>query len=49
MCIRDRYETQALARLGELFAAHDYVVAVGGSGLYVRALCEGMDLSLIHI
>ena len=26
------YETQALARLGELFAAHDYVVAVGGSG-----------------
>ena len=31
------------ARLGELFAAHDYVVAVGGSGLYVRALCEGMD------
>ena len=37
------YETQALARLGELFAAHDYVVAVGGSGLYVRALCEGMD------
>ncbi|WP_419510777.1 tRNA (adenosine(37)-N6)-dimethylallyltransferase MiaA [Alistipes sp.] len=37
------YETQALARLDELFAAHDYVVAVGGSGLYVRALCEGMD------
>lgn len=37
------YETQALARLGELFATHDYVVAVGGSGLYVRALCEGMD------
>ena len=37
------YETQALARLGELFAVHDYVVAVGGSGLYIRALCEGMD------
>lgn len=37
------YEAQALARLGELFADHDYVVAVGGSGLYVRALCEGMD------
>lgn len=37
------YEIQALARLDELFAAHDYVVAVGGSGLYVRALCEGMD------
>lgn len=37
------YETQALARLGELFAEHDNVIAVGGSGLYVRALCEGMD------
>lgn len=23
--------------------ATDYVVAVGGAGLYVRALCEGMD------
>ena len=37
------YEVQALERLGKLFADHDYVVAVGGSGLYVRALCEGMD------
>lgn len=37
------YEQQALARLEELFAVHDYVVAVGGSGLYIKALCEGMD------
>lgn len=37
------YEIQALARLEALFAQHDSVVAVGGSGLYVRALCEGMD------
>ena len=37
------YEVQALVRLEELFADHDWVVAVGGSGLYVRALCEGMD------
>ena len=37
------YEVQALGRLEELFAACDCVVAVGGSGLYVRALCEGMD------
>lgn len=37
------YEKAALARLDELFANHDTVVAVGGSGLYVRALCEGMD------
>lgn len=37
------YEVQALARLKELFERHDHVVAAGGSGLYVRALCEGMD------
>ena len=37
------YETLALQRLGELFRRHDTVVAVGGSGLYVQALCEGMD------
>lgn len=38
-----RYEVMALERLEELFRKHDTVVAVGGSGLYVRALCEGMD------
>lgn len=37
------YEIQALACLEQLFVSHDDVVAVGGSGLYVRALCEGMD------
>jgi len=37
------YEAQALERLRELFGYHDLVIAVGGSGLYVRALCEGMD------
>ncbi len=38
-----RYEVEALALLERLFAEHRYVVAVGGSGLYVQALCEGMD------
>lgn len=38
-----QYEVQALARLEALFSQYDCVVAVGGSGLYVRALCEGMD------
>lgn len=38
-----KYETEALALLERLFAENDYVVAVGGSGLYVQALCEGMD------
>ena len=37
------YEQLALSILEELFQHHDTVVAVGGSGLYVQALCEGMD------
>lgn len=37
------YETAALACLETLFRKHDAVIAVGGSGLYVKALCEGMD------
>ena len=37
------YERVALERLEELFKKHDTVVAVGGSGLYIKALCEGMD------
>lgn len=38
-----KFEQEALALLDELFAESEYVVAVGGSGLYVQALCEGMD------
>ena len=38
-----RYEVEALALLEQLFGENDYVVAVGGSGLYIQALCEGMD------
>lgn len=38
-----QYAAQALACLERLFATRDRVVAVGGSGLYVKALCEGMD------
>ena len=37
------YEVAALKRLEELFSENDVVVAVGGSGLYIKALCEGMD------
>lgn len=37
------YEVAALQRLKELFKHHDIVVAVGGSGLYIKALCEGLD------
>ena len=38
-----KYAEEALALLDELFVESEYVVAVGGSGLYVQALCEGMD------
>ena len=38
-----RYEVEALALLDSLFAENRYVVAVGGSGLYIQALCSGMD------
>lgn len=38
-----KYAAEALTLLDRLFAESDYVVAVGGSGLYIQALCEGMD------
>ena len=38
-----RYEVEALALLDRLFEENKYVVAVGGSGLYIQALCSGMD------
>lgn len=38
-----RYEAEALAIVEDLFIRHDVVIAVGGSGLYIDALCNGMD------
>lgn len=37
------FEKEALELLETLFADHEYVVAVGGSGLYIDALCGGFD------
>ena len=37
------YEMQALALLDRLFRDSDTVIVAGGSGLYIRALCDGMD------
>ncbi|MEO8470756.1 MAG: tRNA (adenosine(37)-N6)-dimethylallyltransferase MiaA [Chryseolinea sp.] len=34
---------EALAVINELFKVHDYVVMCGGSGLYVKAVCDGFD------
>nr|WP_288810251.1 tRNA (adenosine(37)-N6)-dimethylallyltransferase MiaA [uncultured Sphingobacterium sp.] len=37
------FEREALRLLDKLFEQHDVVVMVGGSGLFIRALCEGLD------
>jgi len=37
------YENQCLTLLDELFKAHDKVILVGGSGLFIKAVCEGFD------
>lgn len=37
------FERDALAKLEELFKIHETVIAVGGSGLYVKALIDGLD------
>ncbi len=37
------FERDALQLLQELFQTHDQVILVGGSGLFVRALTEGLD------
>jgi tRNA dimethylallyltransferase len=37
------FERLALDILSELFKKHQTVIAVGGSGLYIQALCEGLD------
>ena len=37
------YEREALERLEEIFRTHSTAVAVGGSGLYIDALCRGFD------
>lgn len=38
-----KYELEALELINELFKTHDRLVVVGGSGLYVDALCYGLD------
>jgi tRNA dimethylallyltransferase len=37
------FEKDALNCLEKLFTKYNLVIAVGGSGLYVKALCEGLD------
>lgn len=37
------FEKEAIEKLKELFKIHDVVICVGGSGLYIKALTEGID------
>jgi tRNA dimethylallyltransferase len=38
------FEADVLAELEQLFPRHPVVVMVGGSGLYINAVCRGIDL-----
>ena len=37
------FEEYALQKVNELFVKQDAVVMVGGTGLYIKAFCEGLD------
>lgn len=37
------FETYALQKTTELFSSYDHVVLAGGTGLYLKAFCEGLD------
>jgi tRNA dimethylallyltransferase len=37
------FEKEAISKIDELFLTNDYVVLVGGSGLYVNAVLKGFD------
>jgi len=38
-----RFETDVLRLLDKLFVNHRYVIMTGGSGLYIDAVCRGID------
>lgn len=38
-----KFENDAIAKLEELFSTQDIAIMAGGSGLYVDAVCQGID------
>ena len=38
-----RFEVDALHKLDELFGSNNFAILTGGSGLYIRAVCQGID------
>ena len=37
------FEQYALEKVNEIFHAHNVAIMVGGTGLYIKGFCEGMD------
>lgn len=37
------FEEYALKKANQLFKKHDVIIMAGGTGLYIKAFCEGMD------
>ena len=37
------FEQFALQKTNELFKSHDVIIMIGGTGLYIKAFCEGLD------
>lgn len=37
------FENYAMKKVNELFRQHNTVIMVGGTGLYIKAFCEGLD------
>ncbi|MDD2387058.1 MAG: tRNA (adenosine(37)-N6)-dimethylallyltransferase MiaA [Bacteroidales bacterium] len=43
-----QFETEAISALDEYFKTNDIAIMVGGSGLYVDAICKGVDIMPDH-
>src|SRR5262245_426676 len=37
------FEQYALQKVTEIFQTHNIAIMVGGTGLYIKAFCDGMD------
>jgi len=42
-CDAGKFAVEAEKVIDQLFESHDVIIMVGGSGLYIKALCDGLD------
>lgn len=42
-CDAGKFAVEAEKLIERLFESHDVIIMVGGSGLYIKALCDGLD------